>query len=486
MLDDEEGRDFDKSENHNYDIERQLSEEFSLMREGSTTLLVPSESLHTKVPPRTPAFFNPAARLSRDISTLVYSSFIRLNGCLFKNVPITLADALSGVGARSIRVANEISSIDKVILNDLNPIAITAAKKSAITNGVAEKCVFSRKDVHVFLNERRSIKKERYVIVDLDPFGSPSPYADSLVRAVTDGGLISVTATDTAVLFGKYPKVCWRKYYSKPINCTYSNEIAVRILISFLGLIAGRMDLSIEPVFAHSHRHYSRVYVRVHVSSNEANKLDDNLGYITHCFDCGDRRCHPLVFSLSSSLPPPLSCCICGSDDNNYSKKRLSVAGPLWVKPIFSKQLISDILHIDGNNYGAKSDDFLSRAGGGHAPFSQDHNSDPTLGNHKIGVSNLKGPLLSLLPSSEASAQVPYQKYFRQIFQLLHTADLELDDQPYYYTIDEVGSAMRTSPPPMNSILEQINEGGFRISRTSFRPTGFKTNASMEEIKKLL
>ncbi|MGH9996116.1 MAG: hypothetical protein ACRD4J_12905, partial [Nitrososphaeraceae archaeon] len=216
------------------------------------------------------------------------------------------------------------------------------------------------------------------------------------------------------------------------------------------------------------------------VSSNEANKLDDNLGYITHCFDCGDRRCHPLVFSLSSS-PPPLSCCLCGSGNNNYSKKRLSVAGPLWVKPIFSKQLISDILYIDGNNYGAKSDDFLSRAGGG-----QDHNSDPTLGNHKIGVSNLKGPLLSLLPSSEASAQVPYQKYFRQIFQLLCTADLELDDQPYYYTIDEVGSAMRTSPPSMNSILEQINEGGFRISRTSFRPTGFKTNASMEEIKKLL
>ncbi|MGC2309189.1 MAG: hypothetical protein WA461_12365, partial [Nitrososphaeraceae archaeon] len=112
MLDDEEGRDFDKSDNHNYDIERQLTEEFSLMREGSTNLLVPSESLQTKVPPRTPAFFNPAARLSRDMSTLIYSSFIRLNGCLFKKVPITFADAFSGIGARSIRVANEISSID--------------------------------------------------------------------------------------------------------------------------------------------------------------------------------------------------------------------------------------------------------------------------------------------------------------------------------------------------------------------------------------
>ena len=260
MSDNEFGRFIDRSDNLKYEIDRQLTEEFTPICEGSTTLLVPKESLRTNVPPRTPAFFNPAARLSRDISVKIYTSFIRLNSCQFKKEPITLADAFSGVGARSIRVAKETPLVDKVILNDLNPVAIEAAKGSAKLNYVEYKCSYSQKDVHVFLNERDSHKKERYVIVDLDPFGSPSPYVDSLLRAVTDGGLISVTATDTAVLYGKYPKVCFRKYYSKPINCSYSNETAIRILISFLGLVAGRMDLSIEPIFAHSHRHYSRVY----------------------------------------------------------------------------------------------------------------------------------------------------------------------------------------------------------------------------------
>ena len=262
----------------------------------------------------------------------------------------------------SIRVAREIPSVDKVILNDLNPVAISAAKKSAKINDVEDKCAFSQKDVHVFLNERNSKKKERYVIVDLDPFGSPSPYVDSLVRAVADGGLISVTATDTAVLYGKYPKVCFRKYGSKPINCSYSNEIAVRILISLIGLVAGRMDLSIEPIFAHSHRHYSRVYVKVHVNSNEANKLIDNLGYITHCFNCGDRKDHRLVFSS------PLSCSTCGKN-NNDDENKLSIAGPLWVKPIFDKRLITDILRTDGNSYGDRSID-LSRDD--HAPAPKD------------------------------------------------------------------------------------------------------------------
>lgn len=466
MSDAEFGRFIEKSDSQDHEIDRQLTELFTPMCEGSTTLLVPKESLRTKVPPRTPAFFNPAARLSRDISILIYTSFIRLNSCQFKKVPITLADAFSGVGARSIRVAKETPSVDKVILNDLNPVAIKAAKKSAKINYVGDKCSYSQKDVHVFLNERNSNKKERYVIVDLDPFGSPSPYVDSLLRAVTDGGLVSVTATDTAVLYGKYPRVCFRKYYSKPINCIYSNETAVRILISFLGLVAGRMDLSIEPVFAHSHRHYSRVYVRVHVTSNGANKLVDNLGYITHCFNCGDRREHPLTYQL------PLSCSVCGSNDRDKNKKELNIAGPLWIKPIFSKRLMSDVLCVDGNDYGARSDDL------GQIDLVQpckDHNSVSTLGGHNfIGY------------YSDNSIKLSSQKYFRHIFQLLHIASLELDDLPYYYTIDEVGSALKTSPPPMNAVLERIIQGGFRGSRTSFRPTGFKTNASMEEIKKLL
>lgn len=490
MSEEEFGQLIDKREHQIQITDLQLREKFAPMCEGTTTLFVPKDSLQNKVPPRTPAFFNPAARLSRDISILIYNSFINLNSRRLKEKPITLADAFSGVGARSIRVANEIPSIDKVILNDLNPIAIKAAEVSANINCVGSKCLYYLKDVHSFLNGGDCIKRARYTIVDLDPFGSPSPYVDSLLRAVSDGGLVSVTATDTAVLYGKFPNVCFRKYYSRPINCTYSNELAVRILVSFIGLVAGRMDLSIEPVFAHSHRHYSRVYARVYVSSNEANKLATNLGYITHCFNCGDRRAHPLTLQL------PVSCDICkrnnsnnanGSNTNSGNKK-LAIAGPLWIKQLFNKHLISDVLLTSGDDH--RGEYFNTSRGSEPLSSSSDQRSDTTSGHYRPAITYSEAPLQppptqSICPNNKA--QAPSQKNsLRHIIELLKIASVELDEQACYYTIDEVGSALKISPPPMSRILERLVQEGFKASRTSFRPTGFKTNASMEEIKKLL
>ena len=37
-----------------------------------------------------------------------------------------------------------------------------------------------------------------YEAVDLDPYGSPSQFLDTAVQAVSEGGLLLVTATDMA------------------------------------------------------------------------------------------------------------------------------------------------------------------------------------------------------------------------------------------------------------------------------------------------
>ncbi len=99
--------------------------------EGKTKILVPNESLTEKVPPREPAFFNPKAKLNRDFSILVYSTFWKS----FEGPKIFL-DGLSGLGARSLRVANEIPDEKKVIANDANSNALQLASKSAVLNNL--------------------------------------------------------------------------------------------------------------------------------------------------------------------------------------------------------------------------------------------------------------------------------------------------------------------------------------------------------------
>ncbi|MDW8045360.1 MAG: tRNA (guanine(10)-N(2))-dimethyltransferase [Nitrososphaerota archaeon] len=295
--------------------------------EGKTTLFVPKSSLDTRVPSKLPAFFNPLGRLARDFSILVYNS-ITIDRSESESGGISMADSLAGVGARGIRVAVEVPNIDVVYLNDLNPTAIKYARKSAEYNNVLQKCRFSVKDACVFLIEH-SAPSERFHIIDIDPFGSPSPFLDCGLRAIKDGGLISITATDTAVLCGVYPKVSFRKYYGWSLRTEYCHEIAIRLLYGSLAYCAIRLDCGIQPLFCHTTVHYNRIYAYIYYSKGSAEETASNLGYIAHCFKCGDR-------CVSST--PITHCKNCGAN------KRL--AGPLWIGKIYDRQILDRVLNL--------------------------------------------------------------------------------------------------------------------------------------------
>ena len=289
--------------------------------EGKTRLLVPALSLIKKDPPKSPAFFNPLAKLTRDISILAYRAFLQNIG---KNKKI-FGDSFSGLGARALRVAVEVPEIEEVYINDINPLAIDLSRKAAELNFVLEKCNFSVNDVCKFLITHPTKTGNRFGIVDLDPFGSPARYIDCVLRSVLDSGLISITATDTAVLCGIYNDVCLRKYYGTPINNYYTNETAIRLMTSLIALTAARLNLGIYPLFAHSYIHYLRIYLKVTSSSSQANKVFDNIGYLQHCFRCGNRN---VIKEYTKSE----ACELCGNS--------FSLGGKLWVSKLFDRNFI--------------------------------------------------------------------------------------------------------------------------------------------------
>ena len=290
--------------------------EITEITEGTTKILVPKSSIENKIPPRDPAFFNSMAKLNRDFSILAYSAF-------WKNFdgPKIFLDSLAGLGARGLRVANEIQKTEKVVCNDANPNAIKLCEKSKDLNGL-KNLETSENEVCKFLNNY-STKNQRASIVDLDPFGSPTKYIDCAIRATMHGGILSTTATDLQVLHGLFNLACKRKYHGTPIKTEYSNEIAIRLILGSICLVAYRLDMQIEPVFVDNAMHYYRTYVRILNRPAQ----EDNIGYIFHCKSCGNRITSQTKFSL---------CELCNSQMNS--------AGPLWIGKLFDKEFVGNML----------------------------------------------------------------------------------------------------------------------------------------------
>ncbi len=287
-------------------------------KEDDIIILVPKASLSAKSPPRLPAFYNPAAKLNRDISIKIYDAYI-------SSMPseATFADVLAGVGVRGLRVAKECGRVSRVYINDVNPVAVELARRAAELNGVLDRCVFTNKDALLFLAEH-STRGKRFDILDIDPFGSPMPFLASSLRTVRRGGLISLTATDTAILCGVYPRVAFRRYGGFSIRCEYGNEAGARLLLAAAAREAMSINSGITPIFAHSSRHYIRVYFKLVVGASKADENIEQIGYISHCEYCGHREYR---YRLER-------CPRCGN--------KMITAGPLWIGEIYSKSILEE------------------------------------------------------------------------------------------------------------------------------------------------
>ncbi len=210
------------------------------------------------------------------------------------------------------------------MINDINPEAARLAKLNSERNKLAEQVSVVNEDANLLLS-RYAAPRKRFDFIDVDPFGSPAPYLDSAVRALRDGGLLALTATDMAPLCGVHPAACVRKYGGRPLRTGYCHELAVRLLAGSLATTAAKHEMGVEIVFSHSMDHYIRAYAVVHHGAKQADNNIRNMGYVLHCFTCFHRE-----VSKGISSPWKRECAECGS--------KLNVAGPLWLGKIFDKE----------------------------------------------------------------------------------------------------------------------------------------------------
>ncbi len=70
----------------------------------------------------------------------------------------------------------------------------------------------------------------------------------------------------------------------------------------------------------------------------------------------------------------------------------------------------------------------------------------------------------------------------RKLGRLIETIASEASGDITYYTIDELASFLRISPPSKKAVLEKLKEMGYNASPTHFDGKGFRTNAPLKEI----
>ncbi|XP_043273712.1 probable tRNA (guanine(26)-N(2))-dimethyltransferase [Venturia canescens] len=392
-------------------------------------------------------FYNPVQEFNRDLSIVVLSAFSKdrqLNKEENATAPcdklsqsqqsvtakkkkelenedgITILEALSATGLRSIRYAKEVPFIKQIVANDISAKAVESIKKNIAHNKVEDVVVASHEDATMLMYQRR---KDRFHAIDLDPYGCPSIFLDGAVQCVVNGGLLMVTATDMAVLAGNSPETCYVKYGAVSLKSKSCHEFALRILLQHISTHAGRYGRYIVPLLSISVDFYIRVFVRVHVGQLQCKNNTSQLGMVYQCNGCESIAIHRLglrkqdgAYKLPNGPPVDRLCKFCQHSHH--------MGGPIWLGILHDKRFVSKLL----NN----------------------------MSNSELGTSKRLIGVLSVV--------------------------LEELDIPLYYTLDRLMSIVRCQTPPMVVFRSALLNAGFKVTYSHANKVSIKTDAPNEVI----
>lgn len=288
------------------------------VEEGLTKIQFPE---FDKISSDAPVFYNPHMELNRDISILALQTFQKQ-----EDRDINICDLFGGSGIRGVRYKNEIDGVGHVFINDISETANEYERHNVELNNLKDIEIFQH-DASMFLRMHRG----EFDVIDIDPFGTPSPFLDSAGYCSRRNSLLCVTATDTSALCGTYKEPCVRKYNAKPYKSEYCHETGIRILAGFVALTLAKYSKSIEVKLSHSTEHYMRLYIEVKKGSKKSDECLKNIGYISHCKHCLYREENK---GLATSTPD--ICPECG--------EKLIQAGPLWLGEIQNEEFISKMI----------------------------------------------------------------------------------------------------------------------------------------------
>lgn len=336
---------------------------------------------------------------------------------------LRVLEGLAASGLRSVRFALEVPGLKSITANDYSAKAAALIARNAQHNNVTHILQASQRDASMVMYEARG-RKERYDVIDLDPYGSPSPFLDSAVQAVSEGGLLCITCTDMAVMAGNSGETCYSKYGSVSIKSKYCHEMALRIILHSLDQRAAVYQRFIEPLLSVSVDFYIRVFVRVKTGQVVVKNSASKQALVYNCVGCGafhlqrmGKRINQgkhMKYSAATGPPVGPNCEHCG--------QRHQLGGPAWAEPLHDINFVQKVLGAVSGN--------------------------PT----RFRTSKRIEGMLSMVTE-------------------------ELQDVPLYYTLDHLSSTVHSSTPPMMQFRSALLHAGYRVSFSHACKNAVKTDA---------
>ncbi|WP_136689423.1 tRNA (guanine(26)-N(2))-dimethyltransferase [Halorhabdus amylolytica] len=271
-------------------------------REGRVTVEIPEQAEEGV---GDDVFFNPVQELNRDLTVATIRAYRERIDAHDAHPVETYLDATAASGIRGVRAA---ANGFEATLCDVDANAVERCRANLEANELDGEVI--HRNANALMHERQ------FDVVDLDPFGTPIPFADAAVQAASR--LLCVTATDLAPLCGAHFQSGVRSYGAVPRNTEYHGEMGVRILLGALVRTAARYDIAAEPIFIHASDHYVRTSLEFDYGAQVADDALEELGHIHHCQHCLHR-----LTERGLIANPPEACPHCG--------EHLQTAGPLWL-----------------------------------------------------------------------------------------------------------------------------------------------------------
>ncbi|KAI3404006.2 TRM1 [Candida oxycetoniae] len=396
---------------------------FNYTTEGKATILTPQKD---------EVFYNPIQQFNRDLSAMSIIAYnqLRLQEAKSKNNKkrklqgLTILEALAASGLRSCRYGLEISQVHKIVANDLSSEAVESINRNIEHNGLTGKVQSNQSDAIKFMSSTNM----KFHIIDLDPYGTASPFIDSAIQCLEDEGMLLVTCTDAAVLAGSgYPEKCFALYGGNNFGSSYINsetnhEVGIRLMLQLIANTAAKYKKAIEPMLSLSIDYYFRVWVKVKTSPVRVKNISSETMLAFGCNGCGNKVVQPLGIKKECKFSyPKLQQSV--SSHCPYCNGSFNIAGPMYGGEIHNPEFLDQILAIN-----EKSDKEIYKT-----------------------TERIKG--------------------------MLTLAKNELTGVPFFFNLNQLSALFKSPPISIDSYSRAIGNLGYNLSLTHAKKNCIKTDA---------